>query len=119
MVEVAAGQGVTGVMHCFAEDWETARRALDHGLYISLSGIVTFKSARGLREVAARVPPDRLLVETDSPYLAPEPRRGKTNQPAYVRYTAERIAEVRGVSLEELAAVTSANFLRLFGLDRK
>ena len=118
LVEEAAGQGVSGIMHCFGEDWDTASRALDQGFHISFSGIVTFKNAPELREVAAKVPADRLLVETDSPYLAPEPRRGKTNQPAYVRYTAERVAEVRDMSLEDLAATTTANYRRLFGLPR-
>lgn len=116
MVREAADQGVSGVMHCFAEDWDTARAALDAGFYISFSGIVTFKNAADLREVAKKVPADRILVETDAPYLAPEPYRGKTNQPAYVRYTAERVAAERGESLEELAAATTENFLRLFRL---
>ena len=117
MVREAAEQGVTGVMHCFAEDWATAEAALDAGFYISFSGIVTFKNAPELREVARKVPADRLLVETDSPYLAPEPYRGKTNQPAFVRYTAERVAAERGESLQTLAAATTANFLRLFAIQ--
>jgi len=103
-----------GVMHCFVDDWPTARQALDLGFYISLSGIVTFKNAGQVREVAAQVPLERLLVETDAPYLAPEPYRGKPNEPAWVRYVAARIAEVRGISLEALAAATTANFFRLF-----
>lgn len=118
LVREAGEQGVTGVMHCFVEDWETARAAMDAGFYISFSGIVTFKNAPELREVARQVPADRLLVETDSPYLAPEPYRGKTNQPAFVRYTAERVAEERGVALEDLAGATTANFLRLFGIGQ-
>lgn len=118
LVREAAEAGVQGVMHCFAEDWETARAALDAGFSISFSGIVTFKNAPDLREVAKRVPGDRLLVETDSPYLAPEPYRGKQNQPALVRHTAERVAEERGESLEELAAATTENFLRLFAIPR-
>lgn len=117
MVREAAEQGVNGVMHCFAEDWATAEACLDAGFYISFSGIVTFKNAPELREVAKKVPADRMLVETDSPYLAPEPNRGKTNQPAYVRYTAERVAAERGDSLEDLAAATTANFLRLFNIE--
>ncbi len=103
-----------GVMHCFAEDWEVARQALDIGFYISFSGIVTFRSAETLRDVARRVPLDRMLVETDSPYLAPVPKRGKINEPSYVRYTAECIAELRGESLETIAATTTENFFRLF-----
>lgn len=118
IVEEASARGVTGVMHCFADEWPTARRALDLGFYISFSGIVTFKNAESLREVARKVPRDRLLVETDSPYLAPVPNRGKTNQPAWVRYTAERVAEERGESLEDLAAATTANFRRLFSLPQ-
>lgn len=103
-----------GVLHCFTESWDMARAALDLNYYISLSGIVTFKNAEELREVAKQVPLDRLLVETDSPYLAPVPYRGKPNIPAYVREVAEFIAELRGVSYEELAAITSENFFRLF-----
>jgi TatD DNase family protein len=103
-----------GVMHCFVEDWDTAEQALDLGFYISFSGIVTFKNAQPIREVARRVPLDRLLVETDSPYLAPVPFRGKTNQPAYVRYVAEKIAEIREIDVSELATITTDNFFRLF-----
>ncbi len=103
-----------GVMHCFAEDWEIAKQALDIGFYISFSGIVTFKSAKDVQEAARQVPLDRLLVETDAPYLAPVPYRGKTNEPAYVRYTAEHVANIRGISLEELAEATTENFFRLF-----
>ena len=106
---------VGGVMHCFTEDWDTARQAIDLGFYISFSGIVTFRNAESLREVARRVPADRLLVETDSPYLAPTPKRGKTNQPAYVRYVAECVAQVRDVDFEELARTTTENYFRLFG----
>lgn len=105
---------VGGVMHCFTEDWETARQAMDLNFYISFSGIVTFNSARELKEVAARMPADRILVETDSPYLAPIPHRGKTNQPAYTRLVAEQIAALRGVSLEEITEITTANFFNLF-----
>lgn len=105
-----------GVLHCFTEDWDMARAALDIGFYISLSGIVTFRNAEALREVARQVPADRLLVETDSPYLAPVPHRGKANLPQYVREVAEFLAELRGVSYDVLAEQTTANFYRLFPL---
>jgi TatD DNase family protein len=109
------GQGrVRGVMHCFTESWDVARQALDLGFYISIAGIVTFKNAQALRDVAARIPADRLLVETDSPYLAPVPHRGKTNEPAYVAHVAQALAALRGVGVDALAAQTSANFDRLF-----
>ena len=107
-----------GVMHCFTESWEVARAALDLGFYISFSGIVTFKSATELREVARKVPLDRMLVETDSPYLAPVPHRGKTNQPGYVKHTAEAIAALCGLPFEELASATTDNFFRLFRIER-
>ncbi|MGQ7958760.1 TatD family hydrolase [Pseudomonas sp. SP16.1] len=107
-----------GVLHCFTEDWEMAKAALDIGFYISLSGIVTFRNAEALREVARQVPADRLLVETDSPYLAPVPHRGKSNLPQYVREVAEYLAILRGVSIETLAEQTTANFKRLFPLAR-
>ena len=103
-----------GVFHCFTEAAEVARTALDLGFYISFSGILTFKSAQDLRDVASFVPMDRMLIETDSPYLAPVPYRGKTNNPSYVPYVARQIAEVRKVPVEEVAAATSANFERLF-----
>jgi len=105
---------IGGVMHCFAEDWETAQQAMDLGFYISFSGIVTFKSATELQEVAQKVPLDRMLVETDSPWLAPMPFRGKTNQPAYVKHVAEKIAELRGDTTDNIATATSNNFFRLF-----
>jgi len=98
-----------GVMHCFAEDWAIAEQALDLGFYISMSGIVTFKSAKAVQEVAAKVPLDRLLVETDSPYLAPVPYRGKRNEPSYVRHTAQFVADLRGISLEELGEPPQAH----------
>lgn len=107
-----------GVMHCFTEDWACASAAIDMGFCISFSGIVTFKSAAALREVAIKVPDDALLIETDSPYLAPVPHRGKTNEPAYVRHVAEFLAQLRGVSLERIAALTTANFERVFGASR-
>jgi TatD DNase family protein len=113
MREEGAGEA-GGVMHCFTESWEVARVAIDLGFYISLSGIVTFKNAHVVKEVARRVPLDRLLVETDSPYLAPVPHRGKTNQPAYVRHVAEEIARLRGIALEDVAAATTRNFFALF-----
>lgn len=103
-----------GVMHCFTESREVAEAALDLGFHISFSGIVTFRNAAALREVAAMVPLDRLLIETDSPYLAPVPHRGHTNQPAWVVHVAEEIARVRGEPLERIADATTANFFRLF-----
>ncbi|MBC8518914.1 MAG: TatD family hydrolase [Gammaproteobacteria bacterium] len=105
-----------GVMHCFTENWEMASQALDLGFYVSFSGIITFNSAAKLREVVKQVPQDRLLIETDSPYLAPVPYRGKPNQPAYVRQVAEKVAELRGWSIEEVDRITTENFQRLFRL---
>lgn len=107
---------VGGVMHCFVDDWDTASAAMDLGFYISLSGIVTFKSASALQSVARRVPLERLLVETDAPWLAPVPHRGKQNEPAFVRHTAEFLAHLRGEETDALAQATTANFLRLFAL---
>ena len=103
-----------GIIHCFTEDWETAKRALDIGFYISLSGIVTFKNARELQEVAKKLPLDRILIETDSPYLAPVPHRGKTNQPAFVKHVAEFLAELRGDTVENIAKATTDNFHTAF-----
>ena len=103
-----------GVMHCFAEDWEVAKKALDLGFYISFSGIVTFKSATQVQEVARKCPIDRILVETDAPYLAPVPLRGKLNEPAYVRHTAQYVADLKGVTLDTLAQTTTSNFFDLF-----
>ena len=105
---------VGGVMHCFTENWEVARQALDLGFYISFSGIVTFKNAAIVKDVARKCPLDRILVETDSPYLAPMPYRGKQNQPAYVRHVAEEIARLREISLEDVTAATTQNFFTLF-----
>ena len=105
-----------GVFHCFTESMEVAKTALDMGFYISFSGIVTFKTAQDLRDVAAMVPLDRMLIETDSPYLAPVPYRGKTNNPSYVPYVAKQLATVRGVNLDVIAQATSDNFSRLFGV---
>jgi len=103
-----------GVMHCFTETWDIARQALDEGFHISFSGIVTFKSAADLQETAKKVPLDRMLIETDSPYLAPVPYRGKTNEPAWVRHVGEFIAKLRGVPVEIIAEQTTDNFFRLF-----
>ena len=103
-----------GVLHCFTESWEMAKAAIDMNYCISLSGIVTFKNAQELREVAKKIPLDRLLVETDSPYLAPVPFRGKPNQPKYVKQVAEFVAELKGISYEKLIEVTAENFFRLF-----
>ncbi|MCW5619744.1 MAG: TatD family hydrolase [Burkholderiales bacterium] len=105
---------VGGVMHCFTETLEVAQAALDLGFHISFSGIVTFKNAVELKEVARAIPLDRMLVETDAPYLAPVPYRGKRNEPAYVRHVAEYVAQLRGISLEALAQATTANFAALF-----
>jgi TatD DNase family protein len=105
-----------GVMHCFTENWEVAQAALDMGFYISFSGIVTFKNALQIKDVAQRVPMDRILIETDSPYLAPVPFRGKLNQPAYVKHVAEEIALLRGMSAAEVGLYTSESFKRLFRL---
>lgn len=104
----------SGVLHCFTEDWSMAKSALDLGFYISFSGIVTFKNALELKQVAKKVPSDRLLVETDSPYLAPVPHRGKPNFPKHTRHVAEYVAGLRGVGAEEIAACTTDNFFRLF-----
>lgn len=105
---------VGGVMHCFTETWDVAEGAMALGFHISFSGIVTFKNAKDLKEVAKRVPLDRMLVETDSPYLAPVPHRGKSNQPAFVKHVAEEIANLRGISFEDVARATTQNFFRLF-----
>ncbi len=116
ILEEEGATEVGGVLHCFTEDWVMAERALELGFHISFSGIVTFKNARQIQDVARRVPAERLLVETDSPYLAPTPHRGKPNQPAWVRHVAEFVAQLRGESLEQVAAVTTTNYLRLFGV---
>jgi TatD DNase family protein len=114
MLESLDAASCGGVMHCFSESWETAKRALDIGFYISFSGIVTFKNAEPLRQVAARVPADRILVETDAPYLAPVPFRGKTNEPSLVYHTAEKLAQLRSTSLDNFAEQTTSNFFNLF-----
>lgn len=107
-----------GVIHCFTYDTDMARRFLEQGYFISFSGIVSFRNADALREAAAAVPDNRLLIETDSPYLAPVPQRGKRNEPAFVRHVAECLADVRGVTVAHVAAVTSQNAERLFGLQK-
>jgi TatD DNase family protein len=109
---------VGGVMHCFTETWDVAQGALDLNFHISFSGIVTFKNAVELKDVARRVPLDRMLIETDSPYLAPVPHRGKRNQPAWVRHVGEAVAELRNVPVEEIARATTDNFFNLFRIDR-
>jgi len=118
MREEGAGE-VGGVMHCFTETLEVAKAAVDLGFLISFSGIVTFRNAGSLREVAKAMPLERILVETDSPYLAPTPHRGKVNRPAYVRLVAEEIARLRGISFEDVAAATTQNFFRLFKIGQQ
>jgi TatD DNase family protein len=107
---------VGGVMHCFAEDWKTAQQSMDLNFYISFSGIVSFNSAKELQEVAKKIPADKYLIETDSPWLAPVPKRGKPNQPAYVKYVAEKMADLRECSYEQIAQESTVNFERLFKL---
>jgi TatD DNase family protein len=114
MLKAGRADKVGGVLHCFTENWEMAKAAIDLGFYISVSGIVTFKNAGELRSVIRQVPKDRLLVETDSPYLAPVPHRGRENQPAYVRDVAEFVAQLRGEKFDELAQYTTDNFFNLF-----
>jgi TatD DNase family protein len=112
----AEGTGnLRGVIHCFTGNYEAARAYLDLGFYISFTGIITFKNAEALRDVVRNVPLNRMLVETDSPYLTPVPHRGKRNEPAYVRYVAETVASVKGLSLEEVARMTTQNVRQLFG----
>ena len=110
---IRAEHSTHGILHCFTEDWETAKAVLDCGYYISFSGIVSFKNAQDLRDVAKQVPLDRVLIETDSPYLAPMPYRGKTNEPKYVPYVAKALSDVYGKSLEEMAFITTQNFENL------
>lgn len=105
---------VGGVMHCFTEDWQMAKAAMDLNFYISFSGIVTFNNAKEIQLVASQISLDKMLIETDSPYLAPNPHRGKPNEPAYVRYVAEFIAKLRGVTVDEIAERTTQNFFKLF-----
>ena len=113
MQEENAGEA-GGVLHCFTEDWSMAKKALDLGFYISFSGIVTFKNAKQVQEVAKKVPNDRFLIETDSPYLAPVPMRGKLNYPNYVKFVAEKLAELRGIPLSKIAELSSKNYETLF-----
>ena len=103
-----------GVMHCFTETYEMAKQAIDQDFYISFSGIITFKNAESLRETVKKIPLDRMLIETDSPYLAPVPNRGKLNEPSNVVYVAEKIAEIKNISVEEVAEKTTENFFSLF-----
>ncbi len=112
--EETGGKGMRGVMHCFSSSPKMSIEALELGFHISLSGMITFKKSEELRAIASEVPLDRLLVETDAPYLAPEPYRGKTNQPSYVIHTGARLAEVKGVAVDEMARITKENFYRLF-----
>ncbi|MDD2700754.1 MAG: TatD family hydrolase [Sideroxydans sp.] len=115
MAEEKAGE-IGGVMHCFTESLDVAKAAIDLGFHISFSGILTFKNATSIKEVAQNIPLDKMLIETDSPYLAPTPHRGKTNQPAFVKHVAEEIARLRNIAVEEVGAATSQNFNRLFKL---
>ena len=112
-------QQIGGVMHCFTESYDVAKAAMEMGFFISFSGIVTFKSAKELQETCKQVPLDRMLIETDSPYLAPIPYRGKTNEPAWVSKVGEYIADLKGVLIEDLAKQTSSNFYECFQIDRK
>jgi len=109
-----SAHSATGVMHCFTESYQMAKQAVDLGFYISFSGIITFKNAESLRETVKKLPIENILIETDSPYLAPVPNRGKLNEPANVRYVAEKIAELIVMSIEEVAEITTNNFFRLF-----
>jgi TatD DNase family protein len=115
ILEEEGAEEVGGVLHCFTEDWETARRALDLNFYISFSGIVTFRNAAQIQDVARKVPEDRFLIETDSPYLAPIPHRGKPNYPQYVRHVAQFIADLREMSLDTVAQLSTRNYHALFG----
>ena len=109
-----SAKSTTGVMHCFTESYEMAKKAIDLGFYISFSGIITFKNAESLRETVKKIPIENILIETDSPYLAPVPNRGKLNEPANVIYVAEKIAELKGIPIEEVAEITTNNFFTLF-----
>ena len=115
LIRSHASQESAGVLHCFTENWEMAKAAMDMNFYISISGIVTFRNADALRDVAKKVPLDRLLIETDSPYLAPVPHRGKSNEPQFVADVGRYLAELKGISVDELAQATTDNFYRLFG----
>lgn len=117
LMEECSASEAGGVMHCFTETYEVAAAAMEMGFYISFSGIVTFKNATALKDVAQRVPLDRILIETDAPYLAPMPHRGKLNQPGYVRHVAEELARLRGEPLDAIAAATTENFCKLFKVN--
>lgn len=113
-IDILKSEGAEhGIIHCFTEDWETAKQALDLGFYISFSGIVSFKSAQMIQDAARKMPKDRVLIETDSPYLAPVPKRGRPNEPAYVPYVAAYIADMYGCSAEEVGKLTAKNFENL------
>ncbi len=112
-------KSATGVMHCFTESYEMAKKAIDLGFYISFSGIITFKNAETLRETVKKIPIENILIETDSPYLAPVPNRGKLNEPANVRYVAAKIAELKGLSVDDVAEITTNNFFSLFSKCKK
>ena len=117
MIEILTKESAAdtpGVIHCFTGDYDTAKKYLDLGYYISFSGIVTYKRSEELREAAKKIPKDKILIETDSPYLAPVPHRGKPNEPSYVRHVAETISDVRGISFDEIAEITKANAEKLF-----
>lgn len=116
VLKAEGAEQVGGIIHCFTEDWAYAKKALDLNFYISFSGIVTFKNAQAIQEVAQKIPADRFLIETDSPYLAPVPYRGKPNYPTYVRHVAEQIAELRNSSVEDIAELSRDNFYRLFAM---
>lgn len=118
MIKEEGGEAVSGVLHCFTEDLAMANAAMELNFYISFSGIVTFQNAKSLQEIAKQIPLERMLVETDSPYLAPVPHRGKSNEPAYVKHVAEYIAQLRGITFEELATQTTENFFRLFKVKK-
>lgn len=117
ILKANAAEKCGGVMHCFTENWEMAKAALDLGFYISFSGIVTFNNAQSLRDVAKQVPLDRLLIETDSPYLTPVPYRGKLNYPARVQHVAEKLADLKEISFEKMAEITTQNFQNLFKVE--
>ena len=110
------GEEIGGIIHCFTEDWEFAQKALDLNFYISFSGIITFNNATTIRDVVKKIPSDKFLIETDSPYLAPVPFRGRPNYPIYVRYVAEQVAELRGITVNKVADITTNNFYNLFQL---
>ena len=116
MLEQAGPFPAGGIIHCFSGSEADARRALDLGFHVSIPGTVTYKKNETLRSIVASLPPDKLLLETDCPFLAPEPLRGKNNEPAYIVYTARKIAEVRGVSFDEICRTTAMNAIRIFGL---